>query len=117
MPDIGIPVDVDEDEASLSFTPPTLPAVPQLPQRSPEQALQRAKLNLEAANTEVDRLQPTIEKLLTAAGLNLREGAVGFTKQAVGNIARSYADIVAPETPHKPGSLKSFLQWAFTPVS
>lgn len=57
-------------------------------------SLKAAKLNLEQATDEVDRQQPTLGKLATLAGLNLGESAVGTTKQAVGNIARTLADVL-----------------------
>lgn len=81
-----------------------------------QRAIKRSKLRLEQATSEVERLKPTTEKVLAATGLNLREGAAGSTKQAVGNIIRSYTDIVAPETPHEPGSFQYYLQYALKPT-
>lgn len=96
---------------------PVSPVEPsQLSEPDRQRAIKRSKIRLEQATEEVDRLKPTAEKLLTATGLNLREGAVGSTKQAVGNVIRSYTDVVAPEKPHEPGSFQYYLQYALKPT-
>lgn len=74
-----------------------------------------AKLQLEAATNEVERLKPTIGKLLTAVGLNLRESAAGATKQALGNITRTWADLVQPEKEPTPGTFRHLLHLAVAP--
>lgn len=60
-------------------------------------AVQISKLQLERATDEVERQQPTLGKIATLAGLNLREGAAGTTQQAVGNIARTVSDIFSTQ--------------------
>lgn len=60
-------------------------------------AVQISKLQLERATDEVERQQPTLGKIVTLAGLNLREGAAGTTQQAVGNIARTVSDIFSTQ--------------------
>lgn len=113
----------ERELVSIPYVPPPpepAPApVPQLTDEERARALKRSKLQLQAATDEVERLKPTLSKVLIGAGLNLGEGAVGAAKQAAGNIARTYAeyaDIVSPEKPHPPGSFKSFLQIALQPV-
>lgn len=56
-------------------------------------ALRASKLKLEQATDEVERQQPTLGKIATLAGYNIGEGAVGTTKQVVGNVARTVADL------------------------
>lgn len=60
-------------------------------------AVQLSRLKLEQATDEVERQQPTLGKIATLAGLNLREGAAGTTQQAVGNIARTVSDIFSTQ--------------------
>ena len=130
MPAVPVMEDVPpEAESYNAYDSTPLPAVPYMPEgqgptpveipnpadlSEPERqrAIKRSRLRLEQATNEVERLKPTTDKLLAATGLNLGEGAAGSTKQAVGNVLRSYMDVVAPETPHDPGSFKYYLQKA-----
>lgn len=120
---------MDDEDVQDSTELPSVPYVPEasapVPIVAPEpadlsepdrqRAVKRSKLRLEQATTEVERLKPTTDKLLSATGLNLRESAAGSTKQALGNVIRSYTDIVAPATPHEPGSFQYYLQFALKP--
>src|SRR5262245_13549091 len=91
------------------------PYQPGMSEAERQRALKKAKLQMESANEEVERLKPTLDKILLATGMNLQEGAVGATKQAAGNLLHDYTDIVAPTKPHEPGSFKYFLQAALKP--
>lgn len=122
MADIAVPFG-DEVEAPVappvSLAVPEQPTIPLSPADMPEDMRQRelkkARLKLQAATDEVERLKPTLEKILTATGYNIREGAVGATKQAVGNVTRAWADLVMPEKPHEVGSAKWFISNALGP--
>jgi hypothetical protein len=128
---MAVAVPYDEDATSADYSAPELiPNVPYIPEPAaptpapvPEltdaerkTAIKRSKLRLQAATDEVERLKPTTEKVLLGAALNLRESAAGTTKRAAGNLVRDWLDIVAPEKPHAPGSLKSILQVALQPI-
>jgi len=82
----------------------------ELPEPERQRAIKRSRLRLEQATNEVERMQPSAEKLLAATGMNLRESAAGATKEAFGNVLKTYMDVVAPEKPHEPGSFKYYLQ-------
>ena len=62
----------------------------------------------------VESNRPTIGKTLIRAGLGIGEGAAGVAKQAVGALARSYAQAVAPEETPSPLSPRGLLQTALT---
>lgn len=126
MPAVPLPLP-EEDQSGDFFPPPeSVPYIPEVapptPAPAPEltepqrqRAIKGSKLRLEAATQDVERLKPTLEKVLTGVGLNIGEGAIGATKQIVGNAVRDWTDIVAPPKPHAPGSFKSFLQVALRP--
>lgn len=123
----AVPFDMEVDGGELA---PPVPYSPTLEDESPkrrsfvrpttEEGWRRgrkaAQLQLEAATEEVEKFKPTLGKLLSAVGLNIRESAAGSTKQAVGNITRTFTDLVAPKTPHEPGSIKHLLQLAVMPL-
>ncbi len=112
------PQSSDQELMGIPYNPyepePTPPPPPALTDAERTQAIKRSKLQLQSATDEVERLKPDLTKLLAATGMNVLEGAVGSTKQAVGNLARTYTEIVTPEKPHPPGSFKSFLQLAIS---
>lgn len=76
----------------------------------------QAREQLRRATEEVERQQPSIGKTLRRAGLGIVEGAAGGTRQALGNLTRTYADIISPTAPVAPGSFRSFLQTSLTPT-
>lgn len=127
MPALPVPFAEEADEDfQLGPDPMGVPFIPETPSPTPaptpeltederKRAIKRSRLQLESATDEVERLKPSLAKLLSATGLNIREGAVGSTKQTVGNLVRSWTEVVAPTTPHQPGSFKSFLQIALRP--
>lgn len=115
----------EEDSSELLSIPyvpesptptPILPEPSELSEPDRQRAIKRSRLRLQQATDEVERLRPTGEKLLAGVGLNLRESAAGSAKQAVGNVIRSYTDIVAPKTPHQPGTFQYYLQFALKPT-
>lgn len=58
-------------------------------------ALKEAKLVSEKLADDAEQQRPTLGKIATLAGLNLREGAAGSAKQAVGNVARTIGSFFA----------------------
>ena len=56
-----------------------------------------ARSRLQEATAEVERQTPSFGKTLAQIGINLPAGIVGGTKQIVGNVARSAADLFSTE--------------------
>lgn len=110
---LAYPIDMEDPNVNPNAPTPYRPSEEVIATYSPERqrAIKKSRLRLEQATDEVEWLKPTTEKLLAATGLNLRESAAGSAKQAVGNVLRSYMDVVAPEKPIESGSLKYYLQF------
>lgn len=79
-------------------------------------AVQLSKLQLERATDEVELQQPTFGKIATLAGLNLREGAAGTTEQVVGNVARTFSDIISEPKPGEGFSVRQAIRQVLIPM-